>query len=184
MRSAHQEGLVIREAKPEEFEALGQLMVSVYSGLEGFPKQDEQPQYYEMLAHIGRMTAKPDTKLLVAVAGSKVLGGVVYYSDMAQYGSGGTATREKNASGFRLLAVSPEARGMGVGQALISRCIALAREKKHPQIIIHTTSAMRVAWGMYERMGFRRSEDLDFMQGALQVFGFRLDLDAVPRASE
>jgi ribosomal protein S18 acetylase RimI-like enzyme len=176
MPSAHEEQFIIREAKPEEFEALGQLMVSVYSSLEGFPKQDEQPRYYEMLAHIGQMAAKPDTKLLVAVAGSKLLGGVVYYSDMAQYGSGGTATQEKNASGFRLLAVSPDARGMGVGQALARKCIALAKEKKHPQVIIHTTSAMRVAWGMYERMGFRRSEDLDFMQGNLQVFGFRLVL--------
>ncbi|WP_224366984.1 GNAT family N-acetyltransferase [Hyalangium versicolor] len=176
MRSAQQEAFIIREAKEEEFEALGKLMVSVYSGLEGFPKQDEQPRYYDKLAHIGRLAAGPDTKLLVAVVGSRLLGGVVYYSDMAQYGSGGTATGEKNASGFRLLAVSPEARGMGVGQALIDRCIALARERKHPQVIIHTTGAMRIAWRMYERMGFRRSEDLDFMQENLQVYGFRLAL--------
>jgi len=27
---------------------------------------------------------------------------------------------------------------------------------------------------MYERMGFKRSEDLDFTQGELPVFGFRL----------
>jgi len=27
---------------------------------------------------------------------------------------------------------------------------------------------------MYENLGFKRSEDLDFMQGELPVFGFRL----------
>jgi hypothetical protein len=47
-------------------------------------------------------------------------------------------------------------------------------------VIIHTTSAMKVAWGMYARLGFKRSPDLDFMQEALQVFGFRLPLAAAP----
>jgi GNAT superfamily N-acetyltransferase len=168
--------LVIREATQAEHAALGQLMVSVYAGLEGFPKQAEQPRYYEMLAHIGRLAERPATTLLVAVAGSELLGGVVYISDMAQYGSGGSATQERDASGFRLLAVSPRARGRGVGHALAERCIALARERKQAQVIIHTTEAMKVAWGMYERLGFVRSPDLDFMQEALQVFGFRLKL--------
>jgi hypothetical protein len=35
---------------------------------------------------------------------------------------------------------------------------------------------MSVAWQMYEKAGFERSPDLDFMQGELPVFGFRLPL--------
>jgi hypothetical protein len=35
---------------------------------------------------------------------------------------------------------------------------------------------MEVAWAMYERLGFRRSSDLDFMQEQLRAFGFHLDL--------
>ena len=167
---------VIREARREEHEALGQLMVSVYSRLEGFPKPDEQPKYYEMLSNIGRLAEKPDTRLLVAAVGDELLGGVVCFSNMAQYGSGGIATGEKDASGFRLLAVAPHARGMGVGKALARHCVELAKQSKRRQVIIHTTDAMKVAWGMYERLGFVRSPDLDFMQGALQVFGFRLRL--------
>ena len=58
----------------------------------------------------------------------------------------------------------------------LEACIRLAKEHQHRQMIIHTTKAMRVAWGMYERLGFRRSQDLDFMQGDLPVFGFRLDV--------
>ncbi len=41
--------------------------------------------------------------------------------------------------------------------------------------------AMRTAWGLYERMGFARSEDLDFLQQGFPVFGFRLPLDADSR---
>ena len=169
-------GFVIREAREDEFDVLGRLMVTVYAGLAGFPGPAEQPRYYDMLAHIGRMAEKPGAKLLVAVADSEVLGGVVHFSDMAQYGSGGSATGERNASGFRLLAVGPEARGRGIGRALVQGCIDLAKEAGQGQVILHSAEAMKVAWGMYERLGFERSPDLDFLQGELPVFGFRLKL--------
>jgi GNAT superfamily N-acetyltransferase len=172
--------IVVRDARPEERAPLGRLLVSVYSSLEGFPDPDEQPGYYELLANIGRLAEQPDTRLLVAVDGDRLLGGVVYFSDMARYGSGGTATAERDASGFRLLAVDPDARGMGVGRALAERCIDLARAQGHRHVVIHTTDAMRIAWGMYEGMGFERAPDLDFMQEELQVYGFRLQLRRAP----
>ena len=46
----------IRDARPEEFEAIGKLMISVYAQLEGFPTPAEQPSYYEMLANVGAFT--------------------------------------------------------------------------------------------------------------------------------
>jgi len=93
---------------------------------------------------------------------------------MKYYGSGGTATSEQNACGFRLLAVDPSARGMGIGKLLTNTCIKKAKDKHASQMIIHTTMAMQAAWKMYENIGFKRSEDLDFMQGELPVYGFRL----------
>ena len=50
----------------------------------------------------------------------------------------------------------------------------MAKDEKRTQMIIHTTKAMQIAWEMYENMGFKRSKDLDFLQGELPVFGFRL----------
>ena len=41
---------------------------------------------------------------------------------------------------------------------------------------IHSTESMKIAWGMYERLGFSRYEEIDFNQGELEVFGFKLDL--------
>lgn len=174
----NEQSYIIRNARPDEFKAIGELMVRVYSQLEGFPKQDEQPDYYKMLANIGELTKKPHTELLAAVSPEgKIAGGVVYFSDMQYYGSGGTATKEKNASGFRLLAVDPDVRGHGIGKWLTLECIRKAKEHGNRQVIIHSTKAMHVAWKMYEKLGFKRSEDLDFMQGQLPVFGFRLMFD-------
>lgn len=167
----------VRNAKPDEFEEIGKLMVAVYSQLDGFPKESEQPNYYKMLANVGELTHKPETELLVAVSSDgKIAGGVVYFGDMQYYGSGGTATQELNTSGFRLLAVDPLIRGQGIGKLLTNECIRKAKEKKHKQMVIHTTMAMQIAWKMYESLGFKRAEDLDFMQGELPVFGFRLSL--------
>lgn len=164
-----------RNATPDEFEQIGKLLVLVYSQLDGFPKQSEQPDYYRLLSNIGEFVNKPETELLVAVDPDNNIGGaVVYFSDMQYYGSGGTATLEKNASGFRLLAVDPALRGKGIGKLLTMECIRKAKAKNRQQMIIHTTKAMQTAWEMYERIGFERSEDLDFMQQELAVFGFRL----------
>jgi hypothetical protein len=72
---------IVRNAKPSEFETIGRLMVEVYSRLEGFPKQTEQPDYYLMLANVGSLTLKPHTELLVAVTPEeKIAGAVVYFA--------------------------------------------------------------------------------------------------------
>ncbi|SHG22494.1 GNAT family N-acetyltransferase [Flagellimonas flava] len=167
----------IRNAYPSEFNAIGKLMVQVYGGLEGFPKADEQPDYYQKLADIGSFTQNPDAELLVATSNSgSLLGGVLYFGDMKFYGSGGTAPSEKNASGFRLLAVDPSTRGLGIGKALSIACINKAKKKGHPQVIIHSTAYMKPAIRMYKGLGFVRSKDLDFSQNGLEVYGYRLNL--------
>lgn len=167
----------IRKAIPSEFDEIGKLMVDVYSQLEGFPKPSEQPNYYKLLASVGEFADKPKTELLVAVSSEGFIGGaVVYFGEIQYYGSGGIATQEKMASGFRLLAVSPSTRGKGIGKLLTEACISKAIADGNSQLIIHTTMAMQTAWKMYEHRGFKRSEDLDFMQGTLAVYGFRLPL--------
>ena len=118
----------IREANISEFKAVGELLVHVYSTLEGFPSPEEQPAYYALLAGIGSLTEKPGTKLLIASSSTGKIGGaVIYFGNMQYYGSGGIATQEKNAAGFRLLAVDPEIRGQGLGRQLTEACIQLAR---------------------------------------------------------
>ena len=148
----------VRDALPGEFKDVGRMMVEVYSKLDGFPGKSEQPEYYKKLSNIGMLTHNPQTRLLIAVdTNGKIGGGVVYFGDMTYYGSGGTASNEKNAAGFRLLAVAEFARGYGVGKLLTNTCLQLARNEGHDQMVIHSTEAMRIAWSMYEKMGFKLS---------------------------
>ncbi|UOY06814.1 bifunctional helix-turn-helix transcriptional regulator/GNAT family N-acetyltransferase [Muricauda sp. SCSIO 64092] len=168
---------IVRNAKETEFERIGELLVEVYSALSGFPKKEEQPQYYEMLRNVGKLTENKNVELLAAVSEQGNIGGaVVYFNDMKDYGSGGTATQEKNACGFRLLGVDAKTRGLGIGKMLTEYCVEKGKKSNAETMVIHTTKSMKTAWKMYERLGFKRAQDLDFMQGNLPVFGFRLQL--------
>ena len=170
--------LSIREIKHSEYALLGDLTVAVYSQLDGFPSPTEQPDYYATLSNIGSLNEQLYTQVLVAEnSENEIVGGVVYYSDMSAYGSGGTATQEQEASGIRLLSVHPESAGMGVGSALTNECIRRAKESGNKQVILHTTQVMDIAWRLYKKTGFKRSPDLDFSQQGFPVYGFRLMLN-------
>jgi ribosomal protein S18 acetylase RimI-like enzyme len=174
MDEINKSSVQVRKAETGEFARVGELLVQVYSQLEGFPKPSDQPGYYDLLANVGELTYNAGTELLVAVTSeNQIVGAVVYIGDMTYYGSGGIATQQIRSAGFRLLAVHPEARSQGIGQKLTWECIRKAEAQQAQDLIIHTTTAMQTAWKMYEKIGFKRSEDLDFMQGSLPVFGFR-----------
>lgn len=164
----------VREAINSEFEEIGELMVDAYSNLPGFLTIQTAPEYFEKLKNIGDLTRNPSIKIFAAVSDENEIGGaVVYFSDMQFYGSAGTATQVRDAGGFRFLAIHHNFRGHGLGKLLTNYCIQYAKREQQKQLVIHTTNAMKIAWGMYERMGFERSDDLDFRKGELEVFGFR-----------
>ena len=170
----------VRRARADEYDALGRMTADIYEHLPGMPGRAEQPAYYALLDDVGGRANRPTIEILVAVTpDQELLGGVSFVGDMAYYDSGGSAGQQKAASGIRLLVVKPEARGAGVGKALTTACIQKALERGSTQVILHTTKSMQTAWGMYERMGFQRSPDLDFSQGELRVYGFRLGLDSL-----
>lgn len=175
----------IRDIRDSELAAFGEVLVEVYSALDGFPHPAEQPAYYQLLRDVGRLLERPGVQIFVAEdRQATLLGGVVFFADMAQYGSGGTATSETDAAGIRLLGVRPQARGLGVGKALTLACLERARALGRDKVVLHTTGAMQLAWAMYERLGFQRAPDLDFQQEALPVFGFRLTIGHAPPTAD
>jgi ribosomal protein S18 acetylase RimI-like enzyme len=175
--------LMIREARADDYAALGPMLVLAYAELPGMPTPDQQPDYYAMLADVAARAARPSLTVFVATdAAGQLLGSIDFIADMAHYGSGGTATTVTDAVGVRLLAVNGAARGQGVGKALTRFCIGQARVAGKARVVLHTTKAMQIAWGMYEALGFVRFPAIDFRQGNLDVFGFRLDLGDTPVA--
>ncbi len=51
----------------------------------------------------------------------------------------------------------PKARGRGVASALVERMISWARAERYPRVVLH---ASRMGRGVYERLGFERSNEM------------------------
>ncbi len=154
----------VRQVRPEEFDAVGELTVAAYRLLrENVPLGD----YEEELRDVAARAA--DSIVLVAVEGSSpsgadptdgaaVLGSVTYVPDPNRNMSEFT---DPAAAGIRMLAVDPAVQGRGAGRLLTETCIERARSEGKQRVFLHSTAPMAVARGMYERIGFERREELD-----------------------
>jgi len=60
---------------------------------------------------------------------------------------------------LRLFLVTPEARGLGVGKALIGRCIAFAQESGYAHMKLWTHSRLETAVALYARNGFTVTDE-------------------------
>ncbi len=167
----------IREADPSDYEELGRLTVNAYAGVAGFEPGDGY------LAELGDIAGRAAAALvLVALdADGGLLGGVTYVPGPGPYFEWdhheGPGPPARSSAGIRMLAVAPEARGAGVGTALVRACLARARTEGRDRIWLHTTPEMTVAHRIYEREGFVRQPDDDWA-GAIRLWAYVLELDA------
>jgi GNAT superfamily N-acetyltransferase len=127
---------------------------------------------------VATLAAAAPATLIVAEAAGAVMGSVLLQpagSVMTEPGSAGE-TRLAEPE-LRLLAVGPAGRGGGVGRRLMDECIRRSRAAGAPALTLHTTDMMRVAMGLYARMGFARAGELDFTPApGVVVKGYRLAL--------
>lgn len=166
-------GIVLRDARAGELDAIGATMVAAY---EEFSPPDPPPQWLHYLDEIRDVRRRlRDSTLIVAEDGGRIVGAVTYYPDGSKETNGGWPPAW---AVFRLLAVHPDARGRGLGRLLTEECIGRARAAGSAAMGLHTTHLMNVARAMYERMGFVRVPELDFFPvPAFRVMAYRLALE-------
>lgn len=166
--------VVLREAHVDEWPAVGELTHAAYAALFG---REDLGWYGEELRDVAGRAGHG--RIVVAERDGALVGAVSYLDD---YGADPAMVDLDVAGtpGFRVLAVPPEARGLGVGRLLTEWCIERARASGAASMVIHTTDYMDVAQAMYRRMGFERDERLDFHieRPPVHVKGYRLALQA------
>jgi ribosomal protein S18 acetylase RimI-like enzyme len=147
--------VVVRAAQPQEYESLGDLTVAAYRTV--FTGDMLSPAYAQTLRDVeGR--AGIDT-VLVALDDGRLVGGATYVGDPD---SPSAEFPERDDAGMRYLAVTPAARGRGVGERLVRACIDLAHESGKARIVLHTAHEMQAAQRLYARLGFTRIPALDW----------------------
>jgi GNAT superfamily N-acetyltransferase len=152
--------LVLRPARPEEYELVGEITVAAYVG-DGFIAPDSS--YVAVLRDAA--TRAEQAELLVAELDGAVVGTVTYCRGAGAYSNiGGPEDAE-----FRMLAVAAAARGNGIAGALVQLCIDKARATGCRALRLSTQTDMRVAHRIYERMGFVRTPERDWRPGPQAV---------------
>jgi GNAT superfamily N-acetyltransferase len=144
--------LTVRRAHPEELAAAGAVVAQAYL-LDG---HDEE-SYLPVLADAA--SRAEDGEVLVALDGAgQVLGSVTFAAPPSPLAE---LSRDDEAE-FRMLGVSPTARGRGVGTALVQACVDRAKALGKAGIVICTEPEMRSAHRIYERFGFVRDPERDW----------------------
>lgn len=163
--------LDIHKAREDELDAAARVIQAAYLEYEAEMPAPVFARYMEELADVRSRLNQAD--LLVATVGGQVVGAVTYYPD-------GTLSAEKwpaGWSGIRMLAVHPEFRRKGVGEALMQECLRLSRQKGIRTVGLHTTEPMAAGRRLYERMGFERVPQFDFHpRSNLTVMAYKLEI--------
>jgi GNAT superfamily N-acetyltransferase len=147
--------VLIRPARPDEYDAIGELSVRVYLA-EGYTRADSP--YNAVLRDVEPRAEKAE--LMVAVdEADRILGTVTYAGLGSPYAEHVSSPEEGS---FRMLVVDPTARGRGVGEALVRWCIDRARESGVRSLRLSTLSGMAAAGRLYLRLGFVRTPERDW----------------------
>jgi predicted thioesterase/predicted N-acetyltransferase YhbS len=143
----------IRPARPEEYDAAGELTVTAYVG-GGHLSADHR---YAATLRDAAARAE-EAVLLVAVEDDRVLGTVTY----CPHGSPWRELGRDDEGEFRTLAVDPAAQGRGVGAALVRECIARSRADGDRGMVLCSLADQTTAHRIYSRLGFVRDPERDW----------------------
>jgi predicted N-acetyltransferase YhbS len=167
------DGLRIRDARPADRDAIRALTLQAY---EQYATLMEPDAWAGLSDAIQAGLEAKGAERIVAEWEGRLLGCVALFPPAADAYPDETGPASWPV--LRLLAVAPEARGAGVGQALVEECVRRARRMGASELGLHTSRSMAAAIRMYRRIGFVRAPDHDFQPpGAELVEGYRLPLD-------
>ncbi|PCI24321.1 MAG: GNAT family N-acetyltransferase [SAR324 cluster bacterium] len=145
--------MIIRPYKNTDKSQLNALALEAFSQY-----RNRYNDWGSIQAVVGNMSSLANSsEIIVAEVSGIVVGGVAFVPP------GGDAKGHFDISwaSIRMLVVSPNQRGKGIGKQLTLECIKRARDKNVKFIGLHTSPMMEVALSMYSRMGFTKIKDLE-----------------------
>jgi ribosomal protein S18 acetylase RimI-like enzyme len=166
-------GIVVREARPDEFEALGGIVVAAYREV-GALEGDEG--YAAELRDVAGRASIAIVLAAVDVGDGRPIGCATYVPGLA---SPLAEELGPDEASIRMLAVDPAATGRGAGTALAAACVERARGDGFRRVVLHSLPVMAGAQRIYERLGFRHAPERDWVPvPEIHLLCFVLDLDA------
>jgi ribosomal protein S18 acetylase RimI-like enzyme len=139
--------IVIRDFLPDKAKQVDALALQAFAQY-----QTAYQDWPAFQAKLGKLSALADVgELVVAEVGGQVVGAVVYIGPNAPKAD----FFRPEWSIMRMLVVTPEMRGRGIGRLLAEECLHRAQRDGATTVALHTSDLMQVALQMYQRMGFK-----------------------------
>lgn len=157
--------LLVRLARPEEFEAVGRL------GLAAYAADGELPQdYVGQIADAATRAREAELWVAAAPDTGELLGTMTLPRPGRTLGP----TALEGELDVRLLATAPQARGRGVGTALVLHALEVARWRGLHRVVLSSGPRMTAAHALYAKLGFHRLTEREtrvVAGGTLLAFG-------------
>lgn len=170
------ENVIIRDAQEDEQSAIRDVTLTAYEQYARILPAPVWAGYQQNI--LETLAEEGPQKRIVAVQDRKFVGSVLLYPAEAHAYAGELAGLSWPE--IRLLAVAPEARGQGLGRALMDVCLQRVRSTGATLVGLHTMDMMQSAQRMYVGMGFVYTPELDFHPApGLVVKGYLLHLDTI-----
>lgn len=159
----------IRRARPEDLAAIGEVTVAAYAEFADADTDD----YVHHLRDAAARDREAELWVATADDSESILGTVT----VTPAGSPWREVARDGEGEFRMLAVSPAARGMGVGSALVELVVSRFRDEEASAVVMSTLARMWAAHRIYERAGFVRDPGRDWSPApGIDLITYRLDL--------
>ena len=158
--------LVVREVRPEEHEAVGELTARTYLD-EGFANLEYASVLRDTAARAASAT------VLVGELDGRLVGSVT----VATRGGDYAEQADEGEAVIRMLVVADDARGTGAGRALVEAAITRAGEDGCSIVRLSTQPSMQAAHRLYAKLGFVRSPERDWTPvPGIDLLGYALPL--------
>ena len=164
--------ILLRDATPSDFDTVADLSIAAYQ--EYAPKLTAE-NWQIMKRSIVKVDRTAMTaEFIVAKIDSTIAGAIAYYPP----GKSNPQFFDSQSASLRLLAVSPNYRGRGIGKLLTKEKILRAKKDNAWGIGLYTSEIMTTAQTMYSSLGFQRNRELP------QMLGLRYWLYLLPLTDE
>jgi ribosomal protein S18 acetylase RimI-like enzyme len=167
--TAHAARPEVRPARPEELAAAGEVVAAAY-----LSDLRVSPWYADRLRDAASR-AELATLLVAVDSDQTVLGSLTY----ARGGNRYAQLASDDECEIRMLGVHPEARGRGIGELLVRAAMARGSADGAARMVLSTQTEMKAAHRLYERLGFTRRPDLDWVPEqdlTVQLIAYARDL--------
>jgi ribosomal protein S18 acetylase RimI-like enzyme len=168
----------IRPIRADEYAAVGAATASAYREF----WQPNSPGWDEYLAFIADVGSRAErATVLVALDAGAIAGSATLELD-ARIRPGPAEPLPPDHAHLRMVGVSPEHRGKGIGRLLVVASIDLARARGRRVMTLETDPAMVTAQQLYVSLGFVATGPAQ-RPGGPRLLGYRLDIPAEPQTT-